>query len=113
MRKMNAYIVAATVAVALSAAGGYAQNATQHDHATPPAAQASGMDHQAMMANMQADQKKLDELVAEMNAATGQQKIDKIAAVVNELAAREKRMSSMMMMMHGGTTQMPHDAHHQ
>ena len=106
---MNTYMVAAATVVALSATVGYAQNATQHEHATPPAAQAPAMNHQAMMANMQAEQKKLDELVAQMNAATGQDKIDRIVAVVNELAAKEKRMNSMMMMMmmHGSATQMP------
>ena len=107
MRTMNAFVIAAATVVALSAAAGYAQNATQHEHTTPPAAQAQAMDHQAIMANMQAEQKKLDELVAQMNAATGPDKIDKIAAVVNELAAKEKRMNSMMMMMHGGAGQMP------
>ena len=112
MRKMNMYAVAAAAALVLSAAGGSAQNATQHDHTTPPASQAPAMNHQAMMANMQAEQKKLDELVAQMNAATGADKVDRIAAVINELAAREKRMHSMMMMMHGGAAQMPHDAHH-
>jgi hypothetical protein len=48
-----------------------------------------------------------------MNAATGPDKIDKITAVVNELAAREKRMNAMMMMMHDGAAQVPHDLHHQ
>jgi len=33
------------------------------------------MDHQAMMANMQAEQKKLDDLVAQMNAAKGPEKV--------------------------------------
>jgi len=47
-----------------------------------------------------------------MNAATGEDKIDKIAAVVTELAAREKKMNSMMMMMHGDAQQIPHDANH-
>jgi hypothetical protein len=112
MRTMNTYVVAAATAVVLSAAGGYAQNAVQHEHPTPPAAQAPAMNHQAMMANMQAEQKKLDELVTQMNAASGPDKMDKIVAVVNELAAREKRMNSMMMMMHGGTTPMPHEGHH-
>ena len=107
MMPLRGYVIAAATAVALTAAAGYAQNATQHEHNTPPAAQAPAMNHQAMMANMQAEQKKLDELVAQMNAATGQDKIDKIAAVVNELAARDKRMNSMMMTMHGGATQIP------
>ena len=59
-----------------------------------------------MMANMQAEQKKLDELVAQMNAAKGPDKVDRIAAVVTEMAAMHKRMSSMMMQ--GGMMQMMH-----
>src|SRR5262245_6981929 len=52
---------------------------------------------QAMMADMQAAQKRLDDLVAQMNAAKGSDKVDRIAAVVNQLAAMHKRMSGMMM----------------
>ena len=97
------YILAVGTAVALSGALGYAQN-NQHEHATPPAAQGAAADRQAMMANMQAEQKKLDELVAQMNAATGPEKVDRIAAVVTEMAAMHKRMSTMMMQ--GGMMQM-------
>lgn len=70
-------------------------------------AQSGRGDMQAMMGAMQADQKKLDELVAQMNAATGLAKVDRIAAVVNEMASMHKRM--MGMMMHGE----PGDAGHQ
>jgi hypothetical protein len=112
MRHIKVYLIAAATALTLTAAAGYAQNSGQHDHAAPPAAQRAGMDHQAMMANMQAEQKKLDDLVAQMNAATGPDKVERIAAVVNEMAAMHKRMSGMMMMMEGGAMQMPHDAHH-
>jgi len=106
---IRASIVAGATVVALSTAIGYAQNG--HDHATAPPAQAAAMDHQAMMANMQAEQKKLDELVAQMNAAKGPEKVDRIAAVVTEMAAMHKRMNGMMMMQ-GGAMQMPHDAPH-
>lgn len=112
MRHIKVYLIAAATAVTLTAAAGYAQNSGQHDHAAPPAAQGSAMDHQAMMANMQAEQKKLDELVAKMNAAKGSDKVDRIADVVNEMAAMHRRMSGMMMMMQNGMMQMPHDAHH-
>ena len=83
---------------------GTAVAATQaHDHGTaaPPAAsqQAPAMDHQAMMADMKAEQAKLDDLVARMNAATGADRVDRIAAVVNEMAAVHTRMSTMMMQM--------------
>src|SRR5262245_38400367 len=103
MRIVGPYLLAVGAAVALSAGFGYAQN-NQHDHATPPAAQGGAADHQAMMAHMQAEQKKLDDLVAQMNAATGAEKVDRIAAVVTEMAAMHKRMSTMMMQ--GGMMQM-------
>jgi hypothetical protein len=99
MKHVGPYLFAAGIAVALSAGFGYAQN-NQHEHATPPAAQGAPADHQAMMARMQAEQKKLDDLVAQMNAATGPEKVDRIAATVTEMAAMHKRMN--MMMMQGG-----------
>jgi hypothetical protein len=86
----------AAAAIALSVAAGYAQT-DQHEHATAPPAQGASANHQAMMATMQAEQKKLDELIAHMNAATGPEKMDRIAAVVTEMAAMHKRMSTMMM----------------
>jgi hypothetical protein len=104
MRSVGPYLVAMGTAVALSAGFGYAQN-NEHQHATPPTAQGGAANHQAMMANMQAEQKKLDELVAQMNAATGPEKVDRIAAVVTEMATMHKRMS---MMMQGGMMQMMH-----
>ena len=112
IRSVGPYLLAVGTAVALSAGFGYAQN-DQHEHATPPAAQGGMPDHQAMMsrmtANMQAEQKKLDELVAQMNAATGPEKVDRIAAVVTEMAAMHKRMSAMMMEV--GMMQMMHMPH--
>ena len=105
MRSIGPYLVAMGTAVVLSAGFGYAQN-NEHEHATPPTAQGGTANHQAMMANMQAEQKKLDELVAQMNAATGPEKVDRIAAVVTEMAAMHKRMNTMMMQ--GGMMQMMH-----
>jgi hypothetical protein len=107
MTRISPYLFAVGTAVALSAGFGYAQN-NQHEHATPPAAQEAAANRQAMMANMQAEQKRLDELVTQMNAATGPEKVDRIAAVVTEMAAMHKRMSTMMMQ--GGMMQMPHGA---
>jgi hypothetical protein len=108
MTRISPYLFAVGTAVALSVGLGYAQN-NQHEHATPPAAQGTAADRQAMMARMQAEQKKLDELVAQMNAANGPEKVDRIAAVVTEMAAMHKRMSTMMM--NGGMTQMMHMQH--
>jgi len=103
MTRISPYLMAVGTAVALSAGLGYAQN-SQHEHPTPAAGQGGAANHQAMMANMQAEQKKLDELVAQMNTAKGPEKVDRIAAVVTEMAAMHKRMSTMMM--NGGMMQM-------
>lgn len=102
MKHLTPYLLTVGLAVALSAGLTYAQN-NQNEHATPPA-QGAAADRRATMANMQAEQKKLDELVAQMNAATGPEKVDRIAAVVTEMAAMHKRMSTMMMQ--GGMMQM-------
>jgi hypothetical protein len=114
MRNVGPYLVAVGAAVALSTGFGFAQH-NQHEHATPPAAQGGSADHQAMMArmtaNMQAEQKKLDDLVAQMNAAKGPEKVDRIAAVVTEMATMHKRMS--LMMMQGDMMQMMHMQHGQ
>jgi hypothetical protein len=76
-----------------------------------------------MMQARQAAQKRLDDLVAAMNAARGGEKLDAIAAVVTELAAQQKQMSAMCagMMSHptnGSEAAAPkagteHDSHHQ
>ena len=47
------------------------------------------------MEQMRENQRKLDELVAKMNAAKGEAKVDAIAAVVTELVAQRKAMGSM------------------
>jgi hypothetical protein len=56
--------------------------------------------HEQMMTEMQARQQKLDDLVKKMNAATGPEKVDAIAAVVNELVAQRGMMRSRMWQMH-------------
>lgn len=66
--------------------------------------------HQQMMGEMQAAQKKLDELVASMNAAKETEKVDRIAAVVTEMVALHKQMMAHMaampmMSMRGGMMQ--------
>jgi hypothetical protein len=75
---------------------------------TPPAHDRAAMmaNCQSMMAGMKADQARLDELVAKMNAATGQLKVDQIAAVLTELVAHQKAMHAHMMSM-GGTPAAP------
>jgi hypothetical protein len=50
-----------------------------------------------MAAEMAAQARKLDELVAQMNAAKGADKIDKVAAALTELVSQHKAMHSRMM----------------
>ncbi len=69
---------------------------------------------QEMQDKRQAMDAKLDILVAEMNAAKGSKDVDALekpmAAVINELVAQRKALSSMMMEMQHGM--MGHMAHH-
>lgn len=104
IKRISPHLTAVGIVVALSTGFGYAQG-NQHDHATSPTAQNVSPERQAMMTNMRAEQKKLDELVAQMNAAKQSEKLDRMAAVVTEMAAMHKRMSSMMME-DGGMMQM-------
>ena len=55
-----------------------------------------------MMADMKAMDQKLNELVARMNAAQRAEKIDAIAAVVQEFVAQHTRMGDRMMTMQNG-----------
>jgi glutamate-1-semialdehyde aminotransferase len=53
-----------------------------------------------MMADLKASDARLDQLAAQMNTATGQQKVPAIADVVNELVRQQKMMHAHMAMMH-------------
>jgi vancomycin resistance protein YoaR len=56
--------------------------------------------HEQMMADMKAAEARLDALVKEMNAATGEAKTNAIAAVVSELVRQQKSMHGRMGQMH-------------
>ena len=56
--------------------------------------------HNQMMADMKAMDASLDQKVAAMNAAKGRDKVDAMAAVINEMAAQHKQMMAKMMAMH-------------
>ena len=107
-RHLKVYLIGAGIALLLSAAIGHAQitgRTTAPPQAGPSQQGQAAVNRQAMMADMQAQQKRLDDLVAQMNASRGSDKVDRIAAVVNEMAAMHTRMSTMMMqggMMQGG-----------
>ena len=58
-------------------------------------------DRAMMMKMMEASDARLDQLVQAMNSATGQKKVDAMAAVINELITQRKQMRGhMRQMMH-------------
>lgn len=59
-------------------------------------------DRQQVMAEMEARQKRLDDLVARMPAATGQARIDLMVAAITELVAQHKAVQRTMISMQGG-----------
>ena len=56
--------------------------------------------HEQMMAEMKATDAKLDALVKDMNAATGEAKVKAMSAVVTELVSQQKAMHERMGQMH-------------
>lgn len=56
--------------------------------------------HEKMDAEMKAQNAELDKLVAAMNSATGEKKVDAIAAVVSKLVEQRKAMHEKMGAMH-------------
>jgi hypothetical protein len=87
------------------------QGTPQNPAAQTPAQPQPGMAemmkmHEQMMAQMKMSDAKLDALVKDMNAATGEAKINAMAAVVNELVrqnqATHERMGQMHQQMMGG-----------
>ena len=79
-------------------------SAHRHNHsagrqAAPMAMNMPMMDMEKCMADMKAGSARLDALAAKMNNASGADKIDAIAAVVNEMLAQKKKMDEMCMQM--------------
>jgi hypothetical protein len=80
------------------AAQDHAAHAAQAEQTPAPAGMMKM--HEQMMAEMKASEAKLDALVKEMNSATGDSKINAVAAVVNELVHQHKAMHGRMGQMH-------------
>ena len=82
--------------------------AQQATTTAPPAGPESKMDkdwqakHDKMVAEMKAMDTRLDEKLAAMNAAKGDQKIEAMAAVINELVSQRKAMKEGFGPMHHG-----------
>ncbi len=88
------WMAAAVLVVAVLTAWGAAQQ-------PQPAAPDMMKMHEQMMAEMKANDAKLDALVAQMNAASGPARVDAVAAVVTELVRQQKAMHQHMGQMHG------------
>jgi hypothetical protein len=89
-------------------AGLVASSATFALAQSPQAGAPPGMaDRTAMMAKMAAGDQKLTELVARMDAATGEEKIAAIAAVVRELTTQHRQMREHGCMQGGMAGMMP------
>lgn len=54
--------------------------------------------HEKMMGDMKSMDAKLDEMVAAMNSASGDKKVEAMGALVSEMVSQRKKMQSMMMM---------------
>jgi len=88
---MKAMILVLTGMLVVASAAGRAQNPPA---AADPHPKMAGQ--QPMMASMQAADKTLDDLVAQLNTARGDDRLDKVIAVVKELVAERKAMRDMM-----------------
>jgi hypothetical protein len=75
-------------------------------------------DQKGMMAERAAADQRVADLVAKMNAATGEEKVAAMAALINELVAQRKQMHESCGMMNKapaaaiGATDPDHGAHH-
>jgi hypothetical protein len=66
--------------------------------------------HKKMMADMAASEASLDALVARMNAARGEARVDALAELVTAMVQQHKAMRSHMMEMHEHMMPMDHTA---
>ncbi len=106
---IRAFLIALGTAATMSAAAlAQAPAPAQHQHATTQAQSPAGQNqqqmmqmHQKMMAEMTAMDQKLDSLVAQMNAAQGQAKVDDMAAAITAMVDQQKKMHQHMASMMG------------
>jgi hypothetical protein len=115
LNKLVIGIVAGCAALMISTVPGFAGQVTQGSQTAaktkPKAGMAADMaakcqammaDHEKMMAEMKAADQRLDDLAAKMNAASGAEKADDTAAVVNEMITQRQTMRDGMMKMQQG-----------
>lgn len=119
MKKWLAVLV--LVSISMAPAFVFAQQAAPsstppaHEHAAgaptegkkdPAMMEKCKAEHEKRMADMKAMDTRLDEKLAAMNSAKGNQKVEAMAAVINELVSQRKEMREKFQTMRHGCMQM-------
>src|SRR5262245_65239101 len=100
MSRVSRFVLPSVLALALAAALASAQQ-PQPNAGQTERQQQFQQKRRAWMEAAQERNKKLDDLVAKMNAAKGEAKVDAIAAVINEMMEQRKAMAPPHMGMGG------------
>ena len=120
MKTRSIWLAGVLAACALGgSAGAIAVTAQTHDHgaagesptAVAPAQNAVPM-HDRMMAEMRDRDTKLESLVKTMDGATGDARIETMAAILRELVQTEKAMHAAMNEMRPPAAEHDHDRHY-
>ncbi len=77
--------------------------AQEHQHGGSAAQPQNGQQHQGSTPDLQALDTRLDEKVAAMNAASGEARVDAMAALIDELMSQRKQMREMIAPMQPNT----------
>jgi hypothetical protein len=102
---MNHRMAFAGILALTMATGGAQASATadpQHQHGAPAASADPMALHQKLMAEMRANSARLDELVARMNAASGEAKMTAMAEILTALVKERETMHTALMAMFPG-----------
>lgn len=102
MRHVRMILIAAVLTIPSAAVFGQTEAPKPMQQPMNPACQAMMQQMQTMQQQMKTMDDRLDKLVAGMNAASGPERVDAMAAVINELVNQRKQMETMMpaMMQH-------------
>ena len=100
MSRISRFALPSALALAVASLA-VAQEAPQNPAAAQQRMQQMQQQRRAWMEQVQERNKKLDELVAKMNAAKGEAKVDAIAAVINEMMDQRKALMPHPGMMGG------------
>lgn len=110
MRANTLFFAAGPMAAMLLASGGLLgagvlmQSGQPEDDAKKSCHEMAGK-HEEMMSRMHEADRRLQDLVREMNAATGDERVDAIVEIINELASQRAGMQERMQGMHADMMQ--------